>query len=53
VLGDRGLGDAEAAGGLGDGRRAGGQPLDDTAADRVCERFEWIVNQKVNTTTVA
>ena len=41
--GDRGLGDAEAARGVADGRRAYGQALDDPAADRVGEGFERIV----------
>ena len=35
VLGDRGLGHAEAGGGVADRGRAFGQPLDDAAADRV------------------
>ena len=50
VLGDRRLGDAEAAGDFADGRRAGGEAFDDPAADRVRERLEWIVNHLVNST---
>ena len=48
VLRDRGLRDAEAAGGLADGRRARGEALDDAAADRVREGLERIVNHTVN-----
>ena len=44
VLGDRGLGHPEAAGGVADGRRACGEALDDAAADRVREGLERIVN---------
>jgi hypothetical protein len=40
VLGDRRLGDVEAAGGFADGRRAGREPFDDLAADRVGEGTE-------------
>ena len=48
VLGDRGLGHPEAAGGVAHRRRAGGEALDDAAADRVREGPERIVNHKVN-----
>jgi hypothetical protein len=51
VLGDRGLGHPEAAGGVPDGRGAGGQPLDDLTTDRVGEGLERIVNQKVNSSS--
>jgi len=48
VLGDRRLGDVEAAGDFANARRAGGKPFDDLAADRVREGAEWIVNDLVN-----
>src|ERR1051325_2417947 len=48
VLGDRGLGDPEAAGGLADGGRPSGQPLDDAAPDGGSERAEGIVHHVVN-----
>jgi len=48
ALRDRGLGDTEPAGRVPDRGRAGGQALDDLAADRVGESSERIVNQTVN-----
>jgi hypothetical protein len=48
VLGDRGLGDVEAAGDFPNGRRADGEAFDDPAADRMGESLERIINYLVN-----